>query len=241
MSNVAIIFAGGTGQRMNTRTVPKQFLEVHGKPIIIYTIEHFENHPEVDGIVVVCLESWIPQLKRLLKKFAIEKVAAIVPGGDTGQHSIRNGLYKAHELFSEDSIVMLHDGVRPLINADIISDNIRTAREKGNAITVSKAIETIVITPEDSRDSVESVMDRSRCLMARAPQSFVLKDLYEAHQRADAEGFADAIDSAMLMRRYGATLHTVEGIPENIKITTPNDFYMFRALLDMQETSQILG
>lgn len=239
--NIAVIFAGGVGQRMNAKALPKQFLEVHGKPIIIYTLEHFENHPDIDHIIVVCVEGWIDYLQSLLKKFYITKVSAIVPGGDTGQHSIRNGIYKAVELYPEDSIVLIHDGVRPLITAQIITDCISAVKKYGNAITVSRAIETIVISSTEQRDDVANVVDRSRCMMARAPQCFLLKDIYNAHKKADESGVTNAIDSAMLMRGFGASLHTVEGIPENIKITTPGDFFMFRALLDAREEKQLNG
>lgn len=126
--NIAMVFAGGVGQRMNTKTMPKQFLELHQKPIIIYTLEQFDNHPEIDGIVISCLESWIPYLEKLVKKFSITKVKAIVPGGDTGQDSIYNGINKAYELFPEDSIVLIHDAVRPIINEELITNNIATVK-----------------------------------------------------------------------------------------------------------------
>lgn len=238
--NIAIIFAGGVGQRMNSGALPKQFLELHSKPIIIHTIEHFENHPDIDGIVCVCLECWIGHLEKLLKKFAITKVNAIVPGGETGQGSIRNGIIKCAELFPEDSVVLIHDGVRPLINEKLITDNIECVKKCGNSITVTPAIETITLCPDDMSNKVEDVLDRSRCMMARAPQCFILKDILKAHQSAVEDGF-EAIDSAMLMRHYGHTLYTVVGGPENIKITTPSDFYTFRALVDAKENSQIFG
>ena len=148
--NIAIIFAGGTGQRMNTASKPKQFLELHGKPIIIYTLEHFQNHHQIDGIVLVCLESWINYCKELLDKFHITKVISIVSGGNSGQESIFNGLKAANDLFPESSIVLIHDGVRPLINEMIISDDIACVCENGSAITVSPAIETIVMKQKDT-------------------------------------------------------------------------------------------
>ena len=237
--NIAIIFAGGTGQRMNTASKPKQFLELHGKPIIIYTLEHFQNHPEIDGIVLVCLESWIGYCKELLTKFHITKVKAIVPGGKSGQESIFNGLETAYKLFPEDSVVLIHDGVRPLINEQIISDDIACVLEKGSAITVSPAIETIVMKQEDGH--VGEIVDRSRCEMAKAPQCFYLKDIYSAHLKARAEGLSSFIDSASIMKYYRFNLSTVVGPAENIKITTPSDFYVFRAIIDARENMQILG
>lgn len=237
--NYALIFAGGTGQRMNTKNKPKQFLELNSKPIIIHTIEHFENHPLIDGIVVVCLKDWIPYMNTLLKKFCIQKVITVVEGGDTGQHSIRNGLFALYENESvpKDAVVLIHDGVRPLINEEIITDNIECVKLNGNSVTVTPAIETIISVNEN--DEINEVMDRSVCRMARAPQCFILQDIVNAHNKADAESFS-AIDSAMLMSHYGATLHVVEGPPENIKITTPSDFYIFRAITEARENAQIL-
>ena len=141
--NIALIFAGGTGQRMNAGAVPEQFLKLHGKPIIIYTIEQFENHTQIDEIVVVCLEKWIPYLKKLLENFCIRKVNVIVPGGKTGQESIYNGIKVIFEKFPSDSIVLVHDGVRPLIDEATITANIDSVKKYGNAITVTPAIETL--------------------------------------------------------------------------------------------------
>lgn len=236
--NCALIFAGGTGQRMNTKTRPKQFLELHNKPIILYTIEVFENHPDIDAIVVVCLEDWIPFLEKKLAHYDIEKVVAVVPGGATGQESIRYGLDALAEQVGDDATVLVHDGVRPLISLETISDCIASVREKGSAVTVTPAIETVV-QEEDGR--IVNVIERQACRMAKAPQCFNLGELLAAHRRAEADGLGDFIDSASMMRHYGHTLYAVEGAPENIKITTPSDFYIFRAFVDARESSQIFG
>lgn len=180
--NIALIFAGGTGQRMNAGAVPKQFLKLHGKPIIIYTIEQFENHTQIDEIVVVCLEKWIPYLKKLLENFCIRKVNVIVPGGKTGQESIYNGIKVIFEKFPSDSIVLVHDGVRPLIDEATITANIDSVKKYGNAITVTPAIETIAINSEEGK--IERFVDRSMCLIAKAPQSFWVRDLFRCHQKA---------------------------------------------------------
>jgi len=239
--NIALIFAGGAGARMNTRTRPKQFLELNGKPIIIHTIDNFETHPLIDAIVVVCLESWIPQMSEMLSRYHIEKVRWLVPGGETGQRSIRKGLDALweDEAVPDDALVLIHDGVRPLINADIISRNIACAEQFGNAITVTPAIETIIsVTP---KDEIAQILDRSTCRMARAPQTFRLRDIMSAHKRAEQDKNCSMIDSAMLASHYGTTLHIVEGPAENIKITTPSDFYIFRAIYEARENSQIWG
>ena len=143
-----MIFAGGTGQRMNTRTRPKQFLELHGKPIIIYTLEAFEDHGEIDGIIVVMLESWIPYTQELISKYNLKKVKKVVPGGSSGQDSIYNGLCAAAQFYGDDDIVLIHDGVRPLIDEETITANIRGVEKLGTAITVTAAIETITMKDE---------------------------------------------------------------------------------------------
>lgn len=238
--NSALIFAGGTGSRMNSKGKPKQFLELHGKPIIIYTIEKFEKNKDIDNIVVVCHSDWIDYLKKLLKKYFIQKVSTVLQGGTTGQMSIRNGVFYLYDhRTSDEDIVLIHDGVRPLINDGIISLNIETVKEKGNCITTAPVTETVVHINE--RDNIDQIYDRSMCRLARAPQSYYVKDVYANHQRLLAEGDPEMIDTAMLMNHYGCQLYMVSGPAENIKITTPMDFYIFRAIIDAQENSQIWG
>lgn len=236
--NIAVVFAGGTGQRMNTKTTPKQFLKLHGKAILIYTLECFEEHPDIDKIIVVCLEPWIHTLQRLIAQDGISKVASIVPGGDSGQASIRNGIFEAARLFPDDSIVLIHDGVRPLLSADTITNCISCVKEHGSAVTVVPATETIV---QEEDGKIYSMIERQSCRLARAPQCFYLKDIRRAHEMALEESRDDFIDSAYLMSHYGHDLYVVEGGSENIKITTPPDFYIFRAIMDAKENEQILG
>lgn len=236
--NIAVVFAGGTGQRMNSKSKPKQFLMLHGRPIIIYTLERFEQHPDVDAIVVVCLSDWIDELKRYINKYGLTKIASIVPGGDSGQASIRNGVYEAARLFPSDSVVLVHDGVRPLVDSRTISDCIDCVEERGSAVTVVPAIETIV---QSTGGVIDNIIDRKSCQLARAPQCFRLGELREAHERALDEGLTEFIDSASLMAHYGHTLYEVEGSSANIKITTPSDYYIMRAIMDEQEDSQFFG
>lgn len=240
--NIALIFAGGSGKRMNSKGTPKQFLEINGVPIIIRTIEHFENHPQIDGICVVCIEPWIPHLEKLLRRYDIHKVIDIVPGGQDGQESIRNGLFAIERRYTlaDDTVVLIHDGVRPLINAQLITDNITCVLENGSAITIVPATETIATI--DSSHRITGVMDRAMYYIARAPQSFFLSDILNAHRRAVEDGIASSmIDSAMLMTHYGFKLYTVLGPQENIKVTMPSDFYVCRALLQAKENLQIWG
>jgi len=239
--NTALIFAGGTGTRMNSKTRPKQFLELHGKAIIIHTIEHFEKHKDIDSIAVVCVEGWIDYLKDLLKKNFITKVKWVVQGGNTGQESIYNGLKAIYDDCNnpEDTVVLIHDGVRPLINEQLITDNIDCVLKNGNAVTVVPQTETVVAVNDDNE--IVSVNNRAVSRIARAPQSFILEDIMNAHKQAIKDGEHNMIDSSSLMIHYGHTLNVVEGPMENIKITTPSDFYIFRAINEAKENSQIFG
>jgi len=234
----ALIFAGGTGQRMNTRAKPKQFLELHGKPIIIYTLEHFEVHPEVDEILVVCLDSWIQELRYLLRLYAISKVKLVVPGGDGGDKSIYNGLKTMEKRCSPEDIVLIHDGVRPLINEELISASIAKVKECGNAITVEAVTESVVRL--NGSDRITEVPPRNKMYAAKAPQSFRYGMIWNLYQRAEKDGIR-TIDSAHLCSIYGVKMYTVKSTPNNIKVTTPADYYIFRALYEAMENEQILG
>ena len=237
--NIAVIFAGGSGNRMHTKSRPKQFLEYLGKPIIIYTLELFDNHPQIDGIVVACIAEWIPFLEKMLKKFEINKVRRIVPGGETGQDSIYNGLVAAQEICDgSDDVVLIHDGVRPLIKEETISDNIAKVRKEGSCITCIQATETFIVCQPDG--SLE-IPKRSDSMVARAPQSFYLKDILCAHQKAREEGRLDFIDSCSMMQYYGYKLGRILGPIENIKITTPTDYFLFKAMVEVHENQQIFG
>lgn len=239
--NIAVVFAGGVGRRMNSKVKPKQFLTIHGKEIIIHTLELFEYHPDIDFIVVSCITEWIPFLKELLNKYDIKKVKAVVPGGKNGQESIYNGLVAAEKITNklENNIVLIHDGVRPLITDETISDNLKSVKMNGSAITSVTVKETVLVVEEDG--SIDYIPKRENSRLARAPQSFWLEDIIGAHRKAISEQKFDFIDSCSMMQYYGAKLFLVEGPQENIKITTPEDFYTMRALLDAKENTQIYG
>jgi len=235
----ALIFAGGTGERMNSRTKPKQFLELYGKPIIVHTTEYFEDHPDVDNIVVVCIEGWIDECRRIFERNFIQKVKWIVPGGRTSQESIYNGLNAIKDECDDDTIVLIHDGVRPLITSELITENIKATRRYGSAITVSYATET-VLTTNNSVD-IDTIPNRDHVRIAKAPQTFYFKDIWQAHHRAREEGLNNMVDSATLMNYYGYKLHAVLSTPYNIKITSPSDYYILRAIYEAKENSQIFG
>lgn len=222
--------------------MPKQFLEADGKPVIIYTLEVFEHHPQVDAICISCIESWIPYLERLIQKYGIHKVVSVVPGGATGQDSIYNGLCAAHQYaescHESDVFALIHDGVRPLVLPETITTNLQIAHEHGNCITCVPATETALIVSDDGKSFVP---DRNNSFLARAPQTFLLTDILAAQIQARADGRHDFIDSCTLMQYYGHHLYSCIGSYENIKITTPTDFFIFRAILKMREDQQAFG
>ena len=180
MKNIAVIFAGGTGTRMGIDDIPKQFLEINGKPIIVYTLEYFQEHEQIDEIYIVCIETWIDYLRYQLSINEISKVRNIVSGGETGQDSIYKGLKAAEKNCAPDDIVLIHDGVRPFISKDLITRNIEDTKRYGNSITCTECNETF-ITSSNGVD-VDSVPIRRESFNAQAPQAFRLKEIISAHE-----------------------------------------------------------
>lgn len=235
MKNIAIIFAGGVGSRMGKTERPKQFLEIEGIPIIIHTLSKFQSCEDIDYISISCVESYIDFMKELVNRFKLEKVRWIVPGGDTSQLSVYNSLavVEADDAVPSNSIVLIHDGVRPAIDKDLILENIRITKERGNAITVCKATETIFVSKD--QQSIYDVLDRSSIFYAKAPQTFILKDIYSVHKAALKCGDTNNIDSCTLMHKYGYKLNFVIGKSSNIKITTYEDYFMYKALYELEK------
>lgn len=234
--NIAIIFAGGSGQRMKAKDRPKQFLVIHGKPIIVHTLEKFQSHKEIDAIVVSCIKSWINHLEQLKRDYNLDKVSCIAPGGETGQLSIYNALQAAAKMFGiNNNIVLIHDAVRPIISHEIITNNIKAAKEYGNCITCSQTKETILILDKKGMH----IPDRSNEITIKAPQTFYLKDILSLHEKAISEKFTSSTDSASLAYRYEEPLHLEYCQLDNIKITTQNDFYMVRGMFDAIELEQL--
>ena len=241
MKKIAVIFAGGTGTRMGVKDLPKQFLEVEGKPIIIYTIDHFEKHPEIDGVVVVCVEEWIDYLKEKISAFGLKKVKSIVPGGTSGMDSIFRGLVAANRFYDGDSVVLVHDGVRPLIDANLISRNINDTIEFGNSITSTICNETFIIS-ENGVD-IDDIPLRSISYNAQAPQAFILEELIDAHRKMrkanpDYEGI---VDCCTLYHKLGKKTFITEGVRGNIKVTNPVDIYILRAWLEFKKNDESLS
>lgn len=237
MNNV-VIFAGGVGKRMRTKGLPKQFLVVYGKPIIAHTISNFEQCNSVDKIVIVCKDNFIDKMKGIISDYHFKKVFAVTEGGETGQESIWNGLKVLKRAFPETENVLIHDGVRPFITSSLIEDCIQECNKFGNAIAAAKATETVSLSSETNID----ILEREKCYILKAPQCFKFKTLYECHCIANGMGKKDYTDSASMIRHIkGEQLHLVECPRSNIKVTTPEDYYIIRALFESSEVLDIIG
>ena len=212
--------------------VPKQYLEIEGAPILIHTLRLFEEHPEIDRIYIAVHPDYIGHVKELTQRFHITKTSDVVAGGDIAQESIYRALTRAAEDCSDDSIVLLHDGVRPFITPDVITRNIEGVRRYGNAITSIPCYETILLSDDSLR--VDGVPLRRETYTGQAPQSFRLGDIMDAHERIRRrpEGYADMVDACTILKTLGIPAHMVEGNRGNIKVTTPVDVYLLKALLE---------
>lgn len=223
----AVIFAGGVGARMKSQDIPKQFLVVDGKPIIIRTLEVFSTHEEVDEIVVACLESWIPTLEKQIKEFGIRKVRAIVPGGENGHGSIHNGLMEAAKTAKDDDIVLICDGVRPMITEKLVSDCIRETRAYENAVPVTRSIDSVLESFDGS--SCKKSYERKNMFITQAPQGYTFRKILWAHEEAEKRGITNPISSCELLLELGEEIHIFIGERQNIKVTTPEDLYTLRS------------
>ena len=229
MKNIALIIAGGIGSRMG-QDIPKQFINVHDKPVIIYTLEAFQKHPQIDAIEVVCLDGWHDVLKAYAKQFGITKLESVVSGGKNGQDSIRNGLHDIKERYKNiDDIVLIHDAIRPMVSADVITDNIRVCRQYGNAITVVPCTAAMLKT-YDSLSTVEQI-PRDNLKITQTPQAFFLQDICEAHKEALAKGITNSVASCTMYIELGKKLYMSRGSEKNLKLTTSEDIEIFKALL----------
>jgi 2-C-methyl-D-erythritol 4-phosphate cytidylyltransferase len=226
--NIALIIAGGSGQRMH-QDIPKQFLNVYDKPVIIYTLEAFQKHPDINAIQVVCLDGWHEILNAYAKQFNITKLVGIVSGGENGQASIRNGVYAIKEQYCEDDIIIVHAANRPMVSAEIISDNIAKCMLHGSAIAAIPCVEAIL--ENDSEISSNLTLDREKLMRTQTPQAFPLGKLVRAHEEAIRKGIANAISSCTLMVELGQTVYFSAGSEKNIKLTTPDDIEIFKSLL----------
>lgn len=230
--NIALLTAAGIGSRMN-QDVPKQFIHVNNKPLIIYTLEAFEKHPNIDSIIVVTLPSWIDVLKAYAKQFNITKLKWIVPGGKDGQESIYNGLVELQKHCSEDDVVMIHDGNRCMVSSEIISSNLATFKKYGDAVTAIPTVE--VVFDSDDGSSSKSALDRDRLWRTQTPHTYTLKKLLWAHQEAAKRKLKRTAATCELMALLDEDVHFSKGSEENLKITTVDDIKIFKALLSVKQ------
>ena len=229
-----MIIAGGVGARTH-QDIPKQFLHIHDVPVIIYTLKAFQNHPQIDTIEVVCLEGWHDVLQAYSKQFGITKLESVVNGGETGQDSIRNGLYDLAKRYKDnDDIVLIHDSIRPMVSADVISDNIRVCRQFGNATTVVPCTSVMLSTHNTQGSLSTSQIPRDNLKITQTPQAFFLNELLDVHKKAIAKNLPPSIASCALYIEMGLPVYLSLGSEKNIKITTAEDIEIFQALLDVK-------
>ncbi len=233
--NIALIIAGGSGQRMK-QEIPKQFLNVNDKPVIVYTLEAFQTHPDIDKIGVVCLDGWHDILRAYARQYKIDKLDWIVSGGENGQGSIRNGVFEAERRYDGEDIILVHDAIRPLVSQEIISDCIVQCKKYGSAIVVTPC-NTVVLRRGEGESSGE-VVPRDQLAITQTPQAFSIKKLADAHRRALEKGITNSIASCMLMIELGEDVHFSIGAETNIKLTTQDDLKIFKALLAVRELGE---
>lgn len=225
---IAILTAGGIGSRTH-QDIPKQFLNVNNKPIIIYTLEAFQKHPNIDEICVVVLEGWDQILWAYAKQFNITKLKYVVTGGETGQQSIYNGLEAIRKTHADDDVVVIHDGNRPMVSQDIITDNLVKQKMFGSAVTSIPCTEVVFVS-ENKTNSNESI-PRENLQRTQTPHSYYLGELWNAHMEAKEKGITNSAASCSLMEILGKTTYFSKGSEKNLKITTVEDIEIFKALL----------
>lgn len=238
MKTIAIIVAGGIGARMN-QDIPKQFLNVHDKPVLIYTMENFQRHAQVDVIGVVCVEGWHAVVKAYAAQFNMTKFRWVITGGKTVQESIWNGVRKLKDDCADDDIVVIHDGVRPLVDESVLTDVLRVCKLYGNAVPALPYNEQIFRVAEDDPDTSTEYIVRETIRRVSTPQAYRYKLLYDTYTKAFAQGIGihGSSYTNTMMVELGVRLHFAKGSDKNIKLTTLEDLEIFKAYLDMEKDS----
>lgn len=239
---VAVIFAGGAGTRMQRAGLPKQFVVVGDRPVLIHTLQHFQDHPRIASIYIACLEPFIPHAWTLIRRYGQAKVRRIVPGGATALASITNALQSAvDDGVDERTATLIHDGVRPIISAELIATNIAATYEHGGAVSAIPCFETIACSL-DGAQTIAQVTDRNLMYVLQAPQTFPLGEVLAANRKAmEADLLERFVDEAQLMTHYGHRLHMVEGLRGNVKLTTEFDLLQFSLLLNSGALDRVEG
>ncbi len=232
--NIALIIAGGTGHRMG-QEIPKQFLNVYDKPVIIYTLEGFQRHQEIDAIEVVCLEGWSEMLRAYSKQFNIDKLRWVTPSGETAQESIRNGVFALREVCGPEDIVVIHDGIRPMVEDFVLTDVLVKCRQYGNAVTSLPYNEQIFVT-EDGASTLRYI-PRDTLRRVSTPQAYRYEKLLWAYETAFSEGIGIQASTYAntLMTDLGERLYFAAGSDKNIKLTTRDDFELFKTYMKMEK------
>lgn len=230
--NTAVILAGGQGNRMGLE-IPKQFYSVHGKPILIYTLEEFQRHPQIDAIEVVCIDGWIDAVDSFAKQYGITKLKWIVPGGDTCQESIRNGVYHLEGKAGAGDTVVIHDGIRPLVEPSVLTDVIGKCQKYGNAVTALPYYEQIFLVDEDDESVTTRYIPRERLRRVSTPQAYQFALLDQKYHEAFEKGIGihGSSYTNTMMVELGVALHFAAGSEKNIKLTTREDLELFKAYL----------
>lgn len=228
MKKIALLTAAGVGSRTG-QDIPKQFIHIDNKPLIIYTLEAFQNHPSIDEIVVVCLDGWHDILRAYAKQFNISKLHYIVSGGNTGQESIYNGLTEIKKHFDQNDVVLIHDGNRALVSNEIISNALSVYEKYGSAVVAIPCVEA-VFKSDDGTSSTEQI-SRDELLRTQTPHIYSLKKLLWAHEQAKKRGITNTAATCSLMQQLGETIYFSPGSEKNLKVTTVDDIEIFKALL----------
>ena len=233
--NIAIIIAGGSGNRMG-QDIPKQFISIYDKPILIYTLEGFEKHPMIDAIEVVCLQGWESVLSAYAKQFNIKKLKWIVTGGNSGQESIRNGVFNLEGKCQDDDIIIIHDGIRPLIDEAVLSDVIVCCQKNGNAVTSLPYNEQIFVVDNDNEKTTSKYIPREKLRRVQTPQAYKFGKLNWAYHEAFEKqiGIYGSSYTNTMMVELGEKLYFAAGSDKNIKLTTKDDLEMFKGYLKSQ-------
>jgi 4-diphosphocytidyl-2-methyl-D-erithritol synthase len=231
--NIALLIAGGSGSRMH-QDIPKQFLTVNEKPVIIYTLEAFQKHPAIDEIVVVCIKGWEQVLWAYVKQFSLTKVISIITGGDCGQNSIYRGLREIAKTHKPDDIVLVHDAIRPMVSEEIISDCINKTLEFGSAIATIPCAEAMLVS--ENQENSNQIFDREHLKRTQTPQGFQVGKLLNIHEKAMTLGITNSTASCTLMIEMGEEVHFSKGSEKNLKLTTVEDIDIFKALLLAKRT-----
>lgn len=230
--NIAIIIAGGSGHRMG-QDIPKQFINVYDKPVLIYTLEGFQNHPQIDAIEVVCIDGWHDILWAYAKQFNIDKLKWVISGGNTGQESIRNGVYNLEGKVSKEDTIIIHDGIRPLVEPSVLTDVISKANLYGNAVTSLPYNEQIFVVCEEDGTTTTQFIPRESLRRVSTPQAYRYDLLDEKYHEAYEKeiGIHGSHYTNTMMVELGVTLHFAAGSDKNIKLTTKDDLEMFKAYI----------